>query len=246
MIDVLYLAWNRREYTEATFAALVKNTDWGLVSTLVVCDDGSTDGTYEHLKEATLMAAIPERVNVELRVDHRASPPSYMNWYVEGSEADWFAKIDNDIMVPPGWLEALVSVVVANPEIELLGMEGGRMGYPHQDGAAWDGEYGFEPGTHIGGVGLMSVDAFRTRPRLAENGRYGFTEWQHEQQPVRGWIVPDLMVTQLDLIPFEPWAGLSATYRERGWQRPVPFPPYDPHWSRPYWEWWHPETEENL
>jgi glycosyltransferase involved in cell wall biosynthesis len=240
MIDVLYLAWNRREYTEATFEALLENTDWGMVSRLCVYDDGSEDGTYGYLAEAITDSRL-DGVEVDLRVDKRASPPAYMNLYVDGSFADWFAKIDNDIMVPPGWLDALVQVVTDHPEIDLLGMEGGRCGYPQQDGAPWDGIYGFEPATHIGGVGLMKVDAFRTRNRIVENGRYGFTEWQHTYGPTRGWIIPDLMVTQLDLIPFEPWKSLADTYRARGWQRPVPFPSYDPHWARHYWAWWAPE-----
>ena len=53
-------------------------------------------------------------------------------------------------------------------------------------------------------------------------GRYGFTEWQHECKPTRGWITPDLPVVLLDRLPFDPWLGLAEMYVEKGWQRDWP------------------------
>jgi hypothetical protein len=73
--------------------------------------------------------------------------------------------------------------------------------------------------SHIGGIGLMRVSTFKRRTRLVANGRFGFTEWQHEYQPKRGWITPDLPVVLLDRMPIEPWASLSARYISEGWQR---------------------------
>ena len=55
----------------------------------------------------------------------------------------------------------------------------------------WDGFYRFEPGSHMGGVGLLKVDAFRRRTRMIEvTGRFGFTEWQHEYRPSAGGSTP--------------------------------------------------------
>ncbi len=48
----MYLAWNRREFTEVSFPMLLANTDWEHVRQLHVYDDGSTDGTKEFLYEA--------------------------------------------------------------------------------------------------------------------------------------------------------------------------------------------------
>jgi hypothetical protein len=48
-VELVYLAWNRKVFTEASFALLRANTDWDLVDRLVVYDDCSTDGTREWL-----------------------------------------------------------------------------------------------------------------------------------------------------------------------------------------------------
>lgn len=248
-VDVLYLAWNRLVFTRFSFRMLLRNTDWSLVEKLVIHDDGSEDGTYEWLRKQ--LGRIP--VPVELNQEELRSPPAVMNRMVARSNGcEWFAKIDNDIVVPPRWLNDLVGVVerdrgdlhlvggikIPRVGIEALGMEAGRMGPPGHNGAEWDGVYGFEPGSHIGGVGLVNARTLRVRPRLAEDrGRFGWTEFQHDYDIVRGWIRPDLLVCSLDQVPFEPWFSLTEEYREReGWQRP--WGRYHEFWGRYYWDWW--------
>ncbi len=227
-LDVLYVAWNRLEFTEFSFEMLLENTAWEHVSKLILYDDNSQDGTEKFLAKMSNHAPVP----CELWQDELHSPPAVMNLYVSRSEADWFAKIDNDIVVPPGWLEAMQEVIDGNPTVELLGMEAGR-GLPVTP--EWDGAYRFEAGSHMGGVGLLKVDAFRRRVRMKEgDGRFGFTEWQHEYRPVRGWVNPDLPVVSLDRVPFEPWATLSDRYVDKEWQRP--WGKY--HEKADYWEWW--------
>lgn len=227
-LDVLYLAWNRLEFTKHSFEWMTRNTDWNAVERLVVYDDTSTDGTREWLEEA--IRSVPVEF-AELRTVDFKSPPAVMNHYVSRSTAKFFAKIDNDIVVPPGWLQAMMGVYDDHPDVELLGMEAGRLGVPRGNE-----QYEFEPGSWTGGVGVFRRLAFSTRPKIKENGRFGFTEWQRLHRPVRGWIRPDLMVSSLDQIPFEPWSSLSAEYIERGWQRH--WPPYDERWTEPYWGWW--------
>jgi glycosyltransferase involved in cell wall biosynthesis len=245
-IDVLYLTWNRREFTRFSLQKLLNNTDWSLVDRLIVHDDGSDrdEGTVALVNDMLH----DQKPKVEVIVKARpwdvrfGSPPAVMNWYVENyGDSERFAKIDSDIVVPPGWLEALLSVVKKNPHVELLGMEAGRMGPPGHNGAPWDWDrpnngYDFEKGQHIGGVGLMKTESFRIRPKLIEGeGRFGFTEWQHEYKPVRGWITPDLLVSELSRIPFEPWVSLTSQYVERDWERE--WPKYHERWDY-WWSWW--------
>ena len=231
-VDILYLAWNRAEFVRHTFPWLLAHTDWRLVGKLVVYDDGSEDGTLEYLREAIKEVRVP----AELRLSDLRSPPAVMNHYLATSEAQWFAKVDSDIALPGLWLPRLLGVVSSNPQVELLGMEAGMVRMPGRDGAPRaSGPYRFEPASHIGGVGLMRVEAFRSRPRIPERGRFGFTEWQDRYQPVRGWIDPDLLCPQLDRLPLEPFRSLSEAYCEQGWQRA--WEPYDEKWMAPYWEW---------
>lgn len=238
MPDILYLAWNRLEFTRFSFNMLLRNTDWDLVDKLVIYDDESTDGTTEFLHEAA--GRCP--VQTEINVIKTGSPVAVMNRFVEITTCETFAKIDNDIVVPPGWLNNLCSVMDANPDLELLGMEAGRMDVPRGE---WDGTYTWTEASHIGGVGLMRRRSFLRRPTISVNGqRFGFTEWQHEYKPVRGWITPDLLVSSLDFVPLEPWVSLTEKYKEtEGLQR---------QWGKyhagfPYWwEWWPEESKEWL
>lgn len=231
-LDILFVAWNRLAFTKASWQMMMENTDWSLVNQLHIHDDGSIDGTTEWLAKARKDTPVPWIWND----GHLGSPPAVMNRYVARSEAEWFAKIDNDIILPPNWLGAMSGVLERNPEVDLLGMEAGRGNSRHAD---WDGVYRFEPGSHMGGVGLVRVESLRQRVRMNEQGgRYGWTEWQHEYlQVVRGWINPDLPVVSLDRVPFEPWLSLSEKYVANEWQRP--WGTY--HERADYWDWW-PET----
>jgi hypothetical protein len=239
-VDVLYLTWNRLEFTEFSLRMLLENTDWSLVRNLVIHDDGSddTEGMAALLEWA---AGRVEHANVPVEMkpwDERfGSPPAVMNWYLEHfGDSERFAKVDSDIVVPPGWLGDLLDVVEAEPRLELLGMEAGRCGPPGHNGRPWEGVYGWQKCSHIGGVGLMKTESFRIRPSLVGNsGRFGFTEWQHEYEPVRGWIDPDLLVSELTRIPFDPWVSLSAGYKAKDWERD--WPKYHERWDY-WWSWW--------
>lgn len=232
-LDVLFLSFNRLAFTRASFGFLLVNTNWSLVERLYVYDDESEDGTFEFLSDAIGAVPVEHRL-VTLKL---GSPVRVMNRYLEDSHADRFAKVDNDVAVPPGWLDELVGVVDRDPTIDLLGMEAGRMGHPSVAGGGpgteWEGPSGFEWGSHIGGVGLMRREAFDVP--IPARGRFGFTQYQLDRQLNRGWIVPDLMVPQLDRIPTEPWTTLNADYLNAGWQRY--WPTMDARWTEPYWRW---------
>lgn len=222
--------------TSASWSWLQSHTNWDLVNKLVVYDDGSEDGTLEFLREQTERGKIRHHhrdIPVELRVGDFRSPPAIMNHFVRTCEADAFAKIDSDIALPGGWLEKMADVLEKHPDLDLLGMEAGQVAMQGRDGVVYP-EYGIEPCTHIGGVGLMRTSAFRKRPEIPYRGRFGFTEWQQRYDVPRAWIKPDIHCPQLDKIPDEPWASLTEEYIEKGWSRP--WGKYD-EWTRPYYQW---------
>lgn len=115
-------------------------------------------------------------------------------------------------------------------------MEAGWTGAPQ--GILPTREYTATSARHIGGVGLMRIKAFTWRRpvplALGKNGRAGFTIWQHRHNVRAAWVTPDLPVVQLDRIPDEPWASLSAHYVEQGWARS--WEPYTDD-MRAWWEW---------
>lgn len=235
-VDILYLAKGRLEFTKHTFKMLVKNTNWDLVNKLVVYDDGSGNPDRVWLRRATTNL----RINNEFRVTNYGSPVAVMLDFLDRRESDVFAKIDNDIVLPLGWLEAMTSVMMSRPTLDLLGMEAGMSGRPEDD---WNGIYGLnEDCAHIGGVGLIKGSSIRRYSRPIPNGRFGWTENQHTFGYERAWIKPDLQMCEMDKLPFDPWKSLSNEYVDAGVQRQWDKYPGD--MIDYYWRWWAPDGVE--
>lgn len=241
-LDIIYLAWNRLEFTKKSWEHLLANTNWDLVRALYVYVDGDVDGEEDDGTGFWLSEQIrnvPTLGNFLKFKEPRRSPVRIMNEYLDQSIADLFAKLDNDIVMPPYWLDIMVDVMENHPELELLGAEAsmGEMLPIHEDPeAVWvHGWHTYLEARHVGGVGLFRTSAFLTRPRIRPNGRFGFTEWQHEQQPKAGWIRPDLLMCDLSRIPVAPWTDYAAEYVKKGWQRK--WPQIDGLRSF-YWDWW--------
>src|SRR4051812_3774855 len=112
-VDLLYLARDRLEFTRETFATLLRTTDWSRVQRLSVYDDGSRDGTDRWLAAAVRHAPVATRF-VRTRF---ASPVAAMRHWIETSAAPILAKVDNDAMLPPGWLAASLNVLEQHSEL---------------------------------------------------------------------------------------------------------------------------------
>ena len=227
-VDLFYLASNRLEFTCETFTALLRNTDWQFVRELVVNDNNSVDGTREWLEQATQNSPAPVRfVKASF-----TSPVAAMVAFIQSAKAPVLAKVDNDTMLPLGWLRQSLEVFERHPELSLLGIEAM---YPHSDDPQLARSY--TPAEFISGLGLYRLAAFaRSRP-IPIGKWFGLEEWQIGQGPslVRGWINPALCVFLLDRIPFEPWVSYSNHYIARGWQRG--WPKYDPGCTLWKWQW---------
>lgn len=222
MIDLIYLAFNRLEFTKASMQAMIENTEWEHVRKLVIYDDGSKDGTKEFL------LSVHYPVPPEFVVDPFHGPVAAMNHYISRTKDSIFAKIDNDVLLPPHWLTECLKVVEARRELDLLGIESFFGVITGQAARS------YVPAKHIGGIGLMRRKAFKTLPH--PNGRFGFTAWQTANKGVvKGWLNPSLPIALLDRMPMEPWASLSRAYVANGWQRNRPF--YSDADSA-VWAWW--------
>ncbi len=224
-VDLLYLACNRREFTQETFTTLLSSTDWRYVHELFVYDDGSQDGTREWLEENAGRAPVPTQV---VRSNF-SSPVAAMVHFIESASAPLLAKTDNDTMLPPGWLAESLGVMDRHPELSLLGIEAMYPG---------GGEVrSYVPAVFISGLGLYRRVAFAGSRPVAYNKWFGLEEWQVAQGPglVRGWIKPALAVFLLDRCPFDPWKSYSDDYIRRGWQRS--WPRYDPDCGLWNWRW---------
>jgi hypothetical protein len=230
VIDIVYLAKGRSEYTAASLQSLIENTNWGLVRNLVVYSDGT---------EFPWIDAAPAPAWLTVRAQLVGGPVNAMLDYLAASPADVWAKIDNDVILPPGWLDACCATMQKHPELDLLGIEPPLSRTP----APWTatpepapeskhkpGDYSaYAPCRSIGGIGLFrtrawipkeaaTVDVHRIMRQHSIYG--GFTDWQESSGVTKGWVVPPLQVFLLDRLPWEPWASLGRRYIAEGIQRP--------------------------
>ena len=244
--DIVFLAHGRPEFTEACADALLRNTNWSLVSRIVVYTDG--DRPTSNPGGVYLWASLYQRAHWSLEARKLGGPVNIMNHYLSHNPAPVWAKIDNDVIVPPGWLDAGLNVMGRCPELSFLGIEppASRTRSP------WGGKLLPDPEFHamackssdyagcdaIGGVGFMRTSAWNGRPPMVQHSTYGgFTDWQIRQKElVKGWIIPPLKLFVLDRLPIEPWASLSAKYEavgeQRFWTR------YDMGSRDDLWGWW--------
>ncbi len=246
-IDLLYVAYNRREMTQASFTALRENTAWRQVRTLYVVDDGSEDGTLPWLEDqqSAWKAKGGEQASYGtdfvLCTGPVGGPVAATNWYLHNSseEIETFAKIDNDFVVCPGWLDVALLQHYLGPDFDLIGFEPHR-GRPQPVRSTNHSDWKLEEAQHIGGKGLIRKRGFERSGCLpyprGKHGYQGFTQWQRKHKNVqKAWLTPDLCCFGLDQLPFEPWRSLTAMYEENGWQRR--WPEYDPE-DATYWQWW--------
>lgn len=230
-VSLMYLACNRLEFTQETFTTLLSTTDWKLVDELHVYDDGSCDGTREWLERRVAEAPCRARF---VRSAY-GSPVDAMSHFIEHAGSPMLAKVDNDAMMPPGWLGQSLSVFERHPELDLLGIEAM---YPFDGNAGVERRY--VPAEFISGLGLYRARVFRGSRPSSFMKWFGLEEWQQSfgQELIRGWISPALEVFLLDRCPFEPWTSLTESYIGRDWMRR--WPKYD--LKCPIWQWrWQPE-----
>jgi len=212
-IDILFPTFNRLEFTRESFYALMANTNWNLVRYLWLVDDGSTDGTEKMM--AGVLADYVRRQPVGFQYGSPAEiMKAFVGWFTRSNEPEYFAKIDSDVIVPPGWLDRCARVMQENPDLDLLGIEPPASRTPHFDGGKRspaleiDGQVNYlgvsggrlstTPGCampkecvgyarcdSIGGIGLMRTATFRHFPDMQPHSTYGgFTEWQLQHSAI--------------------------------------------------------------
>lgn len=141
-VNIIVTTLNCLPYTQLCTRSILANTN--LVGCrLIYVDDGSNDGTIEWLK--TVPGA-----EVVLSDGKRHGPWGGLNIGLEQGRADYYVFMDRDVVVTPGWLSKLVSLLEQRPEVGMVSpvcSNGpGEMGIPQGDEAyPWPERW---PGSH--------------------------------------------------------------------------------------------------
>ncbi len=228
-VDIHFPVHNRLRYVEASFATLIENTDWDMVDALYITDDDSTDGTHEYLVNA--MCELD--VATMMITDRFGGPVAAMNTVLDKTDAEIIAKVDSDLILPPGWLQTMLRVMDEHPELDALGTEPGFAARLHLDFVS----RGYLNAPHIGGQGLFRTRAFRRGRPQQKDTFFGMTQFMRRHMTC-AWIDPDIAAFNLDHLPFEPWQSLARAYVAKGWSRA--WSSYPRSWGN-YWEWFAPD-----
>jgi glycosyltransferase involved in cell wall biosynthesis len=110
-VTVVVPTRGRAAYLEVTLDSLCRQRS-ETAHELLVVDDGATDATPE----------VAERFGVRLvRHGERRSLNAARNTGLREARADLIAFVDDDVLVPPGWLDKLAEGAARHPEAEAFG-----------------------------------------------------------------------------------------------------------------------------
>ncbi|HLG27608.1 MAG TPA: glycosyltransferase [Paenisporosarcina sp.] len=127
----MIVTYNRIELTKQTLNSIFENTDCPY--NLVVVDNNSTDGTLEYLYGACA-DEISERGFLKGFKIHRNEQNRGIavgrNQALQLAEDEWLSTLDNDVLVPKGWLTQCIEILRDNPMYGMLGVNMEGVTYP--------------------------------------------------------------------------------------------------------------------
>jgi len=111
LASIIILCWNELEYTKQCIESVLANTSAPFE--LVLVDNGSTDGTPDYM--ATIDGA------KVIRNEENLGFPKGVNQGIEAAEGDYIVLLNNDTIVPPGWLDRLTQCAESAEDIGMVG-----------------------------------------------------------------------------------------------------------------------------
>lgn len=127
-IVLMMITYNRLELTKKTINFLLESTNQPF--SLVIVDNGSTDGTVEYLKKLKLACSmkvpgeIPVQVELILLPENKGIAVGRNIALKKADElnATWYCTIDNDVQMPKGWLQECIEILEENKGFGIIGV----------------------------------------------------------------------------------------------------------------------------
>jgi len=116
-VSLVMFTYNRIEYTRETLHTLMENTHYPF--DLYIVDNNSNDGTREWLE--TVRLEYPDRIKDIRYNSTNEGLPGPTNDFWGRVDSELIGKVDNDTLVPPGWLERLVEAHQKIPKLAVVG-----------------------------------------------------------------------------------------------------------------------------
>ena len=114
--SICVVTWNNLDLTRACLDSVLGDQTWPNLEVLVV-DNASSDETPRYLQD---LAAQDRRVKITLNEDNRGFAAAN-NQALRAATGTYLCLLNNDTVVPPGWLARLIQTLDADPTIGLVG-----------------------------------------------------------------------------------------------------------------------------
>ncbi|MEW5877089.1 MAG: glycosyltransferase [Acidobacteriota bacterium] len=115
-VSIVVVTYNNLDLTRQCLESVLTRTEWPNYELFVV-DNGSTDGTPEYLWE---LASKDSRLRVICNPENRGFAAAN-NQALRLAEGEFLVLLNNDTVVPRGWLSGLVRHLSAHPDFGLVG-----------------------------------------------------------------------------------------------------------------------------
>jgi len=122
--DLVLLSWNHLEQTQPCLETLVRSTR--VPCRLLIVDNGSEPSVRQFLAGVKPHGAIREVVLLQNETNEGF--PLGMNRGIQASTAPYVCLLNNDLRFTPGWLEEMLHVAQANPQIGVVNPESNTFG----------------------------------------------------------------------------------------------------------------------
>lgn len=199
-IDLIFLTYNRIDYTKLALASLLADPTEEF--SLTIWDNASTDGTQDFLSSVN-DPRIVEKVFSEENIGLRGP----INCLFSQSSADLVGIVPNDILVTPGWTRSLALAHADVPEFGIIGCW--HLGEEffdesrarHKIQKFGDHQVLRHPWTG-GAAGLVKLKAVRECGLIESNGTPSYWRRMALKGYVNGYYYPLIYVEHMDY----PWS----------------------------------------
>ena len=124
LCDLVLLSWNHLEETRPCLETLLNSTT--VPSRLFLVDNGSEPSVREFLRGVQPRGAVREVVLLQNEANEGF--PRGMNRGIRASTAPFVCLLNNDLRFTRGWLEELIEVARANPDVGVVNPESNTFG----------------------------------------------------------------------------------------------------------------------
>jgi cellulose synthase/poly-beta-1,6-N-acetylglucosamine synthase-like glycosyltransferase len=114
-VDILMISYNRPEYTRLSLTRLLESCDEN--ARVWLWHNGNDPATLDVVKSLSTHPRVHEfhhsQENLRLR------EPT--NWFWARAKGDYLSKVDDDCLLPDGWIQTLRDVHAVNPKLGVIG-----------------------------------------------------------------------------------------------------------------------------